>query len=159
MQILDIKDDCGNTIRLNESSIHMINTFNIQVTKEFLSKNIDKAIHILYKEHPKLLNSKIDSEGYLLDDNGDKVLDEANNAIKATKQKIDLPIELIEVLILGMAVKSYSIRALTNDPRTGTSYVLNPYIDRYELAIQKAINYGYLPQENLKTDVSRQGFI
>ena len=150
MQILDIKDDCGNTIRLNESSIHMINTFNIQVTKEFLSKNIDKAIHILYKEHPKLLSSKIDSEGYLLDDNGDKVLDEANNAIKAIKQKIDLPIELI---------KSYSIRALTNDPRTGTSYVLNPYIDRYELAIQKAINYGYLPQENLKTDVSRQGFI
>lgn len=138
MQILDIKDDYREQILLNTNYVHMIDTFRIQVEKELLSKHYDNTLHILYKKHPNLVTK-------------DKTPEE---------QTIDLPIELIDVLLLGIAVKAHGMGTLTNDPRTGTSYVQNPYIDRYELAIKKAMDNGYLPPIDLsKRKVTTKGFI
>ena len=138
MQILDIKDDYKELILLNTKYVHMINTFTIQVEKELLHKHHDNTLHILYRKHPKLVSTQKTPE----------------------EQTIDLPIELIDVLLLGIAVKAHGMGTLTNDPRTGTSYVQNPYIDRYELAIKKAIDNGYLPPNDLsKRTVSTKGFI
>ena len=108
MQILDIKDNYQSDINLNEHLVHMVDTFSIQVEKELLNRHKTNTLHILYKDHPKLVD----------------------DTLPAQEQKLALPIELIEVLLLGMAVKAYGIGALTNDPRTGSSYVQNPYIDR-----------------------------
>lgn len=137
MQIIDIKDDYKSDINFNESLVHMIDTYNIQVERKLLDEYKDNTLHILYRKHPQLVTI-------------DKTPDE---------QKIDLPIELIEVLLLGIAVKAYGMGTLTNDPRTGTSYVQNPYVDRYEVAIKKAIDYGYLPQNKInQRKVTDKGF-
>ena len=137
MQILDIKDDHKSPILLNTNLVHMIDTFNLQVEKELANKFRENTLHILYKKHPQLLTTE--KTPY--------------------EQKIDLPIELIDVLLLGIAVKAHGMGTLTNDPRTGSSYVQNPYVDRYELAIQKAINNGYLNQTNINQRTVRdKGF-
>ena len=137
MQILDIKDDHKSPILLNTNLVHMIDTFNLQVEKELANKFKENTLHILYKKHPQLLTTEKTPE----------------------EQKIDLPIELIDVLLLGIAVKAHGMGTLTNDPRTGSSYVQNPYVDRYELAIQKAINNGYLNQTNInQRTVKDKGF-
>lgn len=138
MQILDIKDNYDNKIILNDELVHMVDTFTIQVEKELLKKYNDNTLHILYKKHPTLLTTEKQPE----------------------EQSVDLPIELIDVLLLGIAVKAHGMGTLTNDPRTGTSYVQNPYVDRYELAIKKAIDYGYLPKPRInERKVTDKGFI
>jgi hypothetical protein len=143
MQILDIKDDYKSPILLNTNLVHMITTFKIQVEKELVNKYKENTLHILYKKHPILLKTKNDD----------------GSLCKPEDQKVDLPIELIDVLLLGIAVKAHGMGTLTNDPRTGTSYVQNPYVDRYELAIKKAIDNGYLNQTNInQRTVHTKGF-
>ncbi len=138
MQILDIQDDYQTEIRLNEQKVHKVDTFTIQVEKELLERYDDNTLHILYKRHPKLVDS----------------------AIPAQDQKVDIPIELLECILLGMAVKAHSMSILTNDPRTGSSYVQNPYIDRYELAIKKALENGYITSTNfVRKDYKKKGFV
>lgn len=139
MRILNIRDKHRTDIALNDRYVHTINQNKIQVEQSLLNSYNNNSLYILYKEFPKLCSVDIEPQN----------------------QKVDLPIELIEVLILGMAVKAYGMGALTNDPRTGTSYVQNPYIDRYELAIKKAIDYGYLHEESIQSfrDVRTKGFI
>lgn len=139
MKILDIKDKYRSDINLNEKYVYSINQNKIQVEHSLLKAHSNNSLYILYKEFPQLCTVDIEPKD----------------------QKVDLPVELIEILILGMAVKAYGMGALTNDPRTGTSYVQNPYIDRYELAIKKAIDYGYLHEESIQSfrSVRTKGFI
>lgn len=139
MKILEINDKYHTDIALNDRYVHTVNQDKIQVEQSLLKAHSKNSLFVLYKEFPTLCTIDID----------------------AKDQKVDLPIELIEVLILGMAVKAYGMGALTNDPRTGTSYVQNPYIDRYELAIKKAIDNGYLHGESMQSfrNVTTKGFI
>lgn len=137
MQILNIQDKYRSDIKINERFVHTIDTDTLQLEKGFLERYQDNELYILHKVPPRLCKEWV-----------------------INSQEVDLPVELIEVLILGMAVKAHGMGALTNDPRTGTSYVQNPYIDRYELAIQKAQQYGYLPPENVTyRSVWDKGFI
>lgn len=138
MQILDIQDDYESDILLNERLVHLIDTFTIQVERELLNSHKDNTLHILFKKHPELVNSKID----------------------ASTQNVDIPIELVECVILGMAAKAHSMGFLSNDPRTGTSYVQNPYIDRYEAAIKKALDNGFImPTRMARKDWNVKGFV
>lgn len=138
MNILDIQDDYGTKINLNDEYVHTINSTTIQVEKRLLKKHKDNNLHILIREQPKLVDS----------------------SLKPEDQMLDLPIELIECLLLGLAVKAHNMGVLTNDPRTGSSYVTNPYIDRYEQAIKKAIDYGYIPAQTLeRKDFCRKALV
>lgn len=139
MKILQIEDKYNTEIELNDYCVFNVTPTKIQVEKSLLDAYIDNSLFVLYKDSPKLCSVDIEPN----------------------KQKVDLPPQLIEVLILGMAVKAYGMGALTNDPRTGSSYVQNPYIDRYELAIKKALDYGYLYEDTLihYRDISKKGFI
>jgi len=137
MKILNIEDKHKSDIRLNERLVHTIDVNTLQVEKALLQKFKDNSLYVLYKDSPKLCKD------YL-----------------SNKQIVDIPQFLIEVLVLGMAVKAHGMGALTNDPRTGTSYVQNPYIDRYELAIKKVLDYGYLPPNRINTrSIEMKGFI
>mgnify|MGYP006874320093 FL=1 len=76
------------------------------------------------------------------------------------EQEIDLPIQLIEVLMLGISAKARSANVVQIDPRAGTPYTINPYLERYELAIKKAIDSHFTNQQAIKhRDVSVKGFI
>ena len=135
MKILNIEDKHKSDIRLNERLVHTIDVNTLQVEKALLQKFKDNSLYVLYKDSPKLCKD------YL-----------------SNKQIVDIPQFLIEVLVL--AVKAHGMGALTNDPRTGTSYVQNPYIDRYELAIKKVLDYGYLPPNRINTrSIEMKGFI
>ena len=137
MKILDVQDKYQSDIRLNERLVHTINSNTLQVERELLTEHKDNSLYVLYKVPPKLCKE------YL-----------------TNKQIVDIPQALIEALILGMAVKAHGMGALTNDPRTGGSYVQNPYIDRYELAIKKVLDYGYLPPLRINTrTIQTKGFI
>lgn len=138
MQILDIQDDHNSDILLNERLVHLIDTFTIQVERELLNKYSSNKLHILFKKHPELVDS----------------------TKEANTQNVDIPIELVECVILGMAAKAHSMGFLSNDPRTGTSYVQNPYIDRYEAAIKKAIDNGFImPTRMGRKDWDMKGFV
>lgn len=137
MKILQVEDKYRSDIRLNERLVHTLDTNTIQVERKLLKQHKENSLYILHKVPPKLC------------------VDYLSN-----KQIVDIPQELIEVLVLGMAVKAHGMGALTNDPRTGTSYVQNPYIDRYELAIKKVLDYGYLPPTRINTrTITTKGFI
>lgn len=138
MQILDIQDDYNSDILLNERLVHLIDTFTIQVERELLNKYGENNLHILFKKHPELVDS----------------------TKEANTQNVDIPIELVECVIFGMAAKAHSMGFLSNDPRTGTSYVQNPYIDRYEAAIKKAIDNGFImPTRMARKDWNMKGFV
>lgn len=138
MQILKITDNYNNDILLNERGVHMVDTFNIQVEKDLVNKYAENSLHILYKKHPNLCVT-------------DKL---------AEDQYVDAPIELLEVLLLGMSVKAHTMGFLTTDPRTGQSYVQNPYIDRYEMAIKKALDAGIIQStSNKRQDLRKKGFV
>lgn len=138
MQILDIQDNYRSNIRFNESLVYSITPTSIQVAKKLLDTHPNNTLHILIKSPPKLVT----------------------NDLTAKEQNVDLPMELIECLILGIAAKANDMGVLSNDPRTGTSYVVNPYIDRYELAIKKAIDNCYLmPQSLLRKDYYIKGLV
>lgn len=116
----------------------MVDTFNIQVEKDLVNKYAENSLHILYKKHPNLcVTNKLAEEQY-----------------------VDAPIELLEVLLLGMSVKAHTMGFLTTDPRTGQSYVQNPYIDRYEMAIKKALDAGIIQStSNKRQDLRKKGFV
>ena len=76
------------------------------------------------------------------------------------EQEIDLPMQLIEVLMLGISAKARSANVVQIDPRAGTPYTINPYLERYELAIKKAIDSHFVNQQAIRRrDVSVKGFI
>lgn len=76
------------------------------------------------------------------------------------EQEIDLPYQLIEVLMLGISAKARSANVVQIDPRAGTPYTINPYLERYELAIKKAIDSHFTNQQSIgRRDVSVKGFI
>ncbi len=77
------------------------------------------------------------------------------------EQEIDLPVQLIEVLMLGIAAKARSDNSLqVMTGAGGTSYMINPYLERYELAVKKAIDNQFVNQQAIRQrDVSVKGFI
>ena len=138
MQILEIKDEFKSEIKLNEELVHTSSPTEIQVEQKLLNKHTGNNLYVRVKLPPRLVDS----------------------TKQASDQSVDLPPELLECLLLGIAVKASSIKALSNDPRTGTSYVQNPYMERYELAIKKARDNGYTPQTSMKTlGVFDKGFV
>lgn len=75
------------------------------------------------------------------------------------EQEIDLPIQLMELLMLGISCKARSANVLQVDPRAGTPYMINPYLERYELAIKKAIDNQFINQSGIeKRTVYTKGF-
>lgn len=138
MIILDVQDAYGNTYSTNEYGIHKIDDMTIQVEKAILNKYSSNTLYIRYKDHPNLCVMNI----------------------PASQQIVDIPIELLECVLLGMSVKAHTMGFLTTDPRTGQSYVQNPYIDRYEMAIKKAIANGYIQPTRLeRKDWEQKGFV
>lgn len=76
------------------------------------------------------------------------------------EQEIDLPMQLVEVLMLGISAKARSANVVQLDPRAGTPYTINPYLERYELAIKKAIDSHFVNQQAVRhRDISVKGFI
>lgn len=137
-QIIEIKDDYNTPIVLNEEFVHNVNPDVIQVEKSLVNRYENNKLHILYTKSPKMVS----------------------DTLPADQQIVDIPIQLLECLILGIASKASNIGQLTQDPRTGTSYMPNVYIERYELAVKKAVNEGFLYQVGLnKRTVSTKGFI
>lgn len=76
------------------------------------------------------------------------------------EQEIDLPIQLMEVLMLGISAKARSSNVVQIEVRTGSSYIINPYLERYELALKKVIDSHFTNQQSIgRRDVSTKGFI
>ena len=141
LQILDIQDNHSTDIKLNTKVVHNTKGMHkIQVEKWLLEKYKDNALDILVRLQPDML--KNDGDNTDLD------------------QIVDLPMQLINLLILGMSVKAHSIGVLTVDPRTGTPYNINPYIERYQIELKTAQYLGYLPaQVNVMRDVTNTYFV
>ncbi|EAL4587030.1 hypothetical protein NON42_001165 [Campylobacter coli] len=137
-KILEVKDDYKSPIVLNDNLVHNVSPNVIQVEKELANKYDSNTLHILYTKQPKMVT----------------------DTLPADQQIVDIPEALLECLLLGIASKVSNIGQLTNDPRTGTSYMPNVYIERYEKAIEKVIGEGFLYQLGLnKRDVHTKGFI
>lgn len=140
-KILDIKDNYRTSIKLNDRIVHMVDDKTIQVEKWFRQKYTDNNLSILYQKSPKLVEYK---EGAPLDIN----------------QEVDLPPQLLDLLLLAISKNAHSIGQQTIDPRTGTPYLLNPYIERFELAMKNAVDNAKI--QPLGTDfrcVHTKGFI
>ena len=140
-KILDIKDNYRTPIKLNDRIVHMVDERTIQVEKWFRQKYTDNNLSILYQKSPNLIEYK---EGTAF----------------AINQEVDLPPQLLDLLLLAISKHSHSIGQQTIDPRTGTPYLLNPYIERFELAMKNAIDNAKI--QPLGTDfrcVHTKGFI
>ena len=139
-QFLEVSDDYKSPIILNDRYVFSVNPSTIQITKDLRFRYPDKKnnLHIVYKKAPVL----------------NKAEGDANN------QYVDIPPILIECVILGMAKFAHSSGLLTTDQRVGGSYIVNPYLERYELAIKKAFENGFIVDRGMhKRTVQTKGFI
>jgi hypothetical protein len=64
-------------------------------------------------------------------------------------QEIDCPIQLVELLKLGISCQARTANTLQQDPRVGTTYIINPFLERYELAVKKALENQFLNQPSM----------
>lgn len=138
-QFLEITDSYNSPIILNDKFVFSVNPETIQITKDLRYKYPDKknTLYIIYRKEPKLNKAEGD----------------------ATKQYVDIPPILLECLILGMAKYAHTTGLLTTDQRVGGSYIVNPYLERYELAIKKAIENGFIIDRGIhKRNVYTKGF-
>ena len=139
-QFLEVSDDYKSPIILNDRYVFSVNPSTIQITKDLRFRYPDKKnnLHIVYKKAPVL----------------NKAEGDANN------QYVDIPPILIECVILGMAKFAHSSGLLTTDQSVGGSYIVNPYLERYELAIKKALENGFIVDRGMhKRTVQTKGFI
>lgn len=65
------------------------------------------------------------------------------------EQEIDCPIQLVELLKLGISCQARTANTLQQDPRVGTTYIINPFLERYELAVKKALENQFLNQPSM----------
>lgn len=139
-QFLEVSDDYKSPIILNDRYVFSVNPSTIQITKDLRFRYPDKKnnLHIVYKKAPVLNKAEGD----------------------ANDQYVDIPPILIECVILGMAKFAHSSGLLTTDQRVGSSYIVNPYLERYELAIKKALENGFIVDRGMhKRTVQTKGFI
>ena len=139
-QFLEVSDSYKSPILLNDRYVFNVTPDSIQITKDLRYKYPDKQNHlyIVYRKFPELNKAEGD----------------------ANLQYVDLPPILIECLILGMAKTAHSTGLLTTDQRVGGSYIVNPYLERYELALKKAMEYGFIIDRGVtKRSVRTKGFI
>lgn len=140
LQILNVSDSFNSPIILNSQLVFTVNPTTLQIVKELRHKYPDRknTLYVIYKKFPNLNEDKGD----------------ANN------QNVDIPKILLECVILGMAKFAHSTGLLTTDTRVGGSYIVNPYLERYELAIKKAFEYGFIQDSDLLTrDIRSKGFL
>lgn len=173
--ILDIKDDYKNDIMYDDKFVFIKNYNTLQVDNSFISKFPRNDLHLIVKMNPKLIEIDDDikeatnysfarrPETNLTEEEKKKIEIEMNNKKKILdsflEQEIDLPIQLIELLMLGISCKARTANVFQMDNRTGTAYAINPYLERYELAIKKAVDNQFINQVGIeKRDVSTKGF-
>lgn len=173
--ILDIKDDYNNDIMYDDKLVFIKNYNTIQVDRNFIDKYEKNNLHLIVKINPKLIEIDDDikeatntsfsrrPETNLTEEEKKNIELEMQNKQKIIEnfleQEIDLPIQLIELLMLGISCKARTANVFQMDNRTGTAYAINPYLERYELAIKKAIDNQFINQIGIeKRDVSTKGF-
>lgn len=158
LSLISIQDEYDSVIDINSKMVHFASTDVLQVTKELRSKFKDNSLYLVIRLVPELLNPpKIQYKP-----NTNVPTDESKQQIQSYLENtyIDLPIQLQECLILGIGSKAHSMGFLSNDPRTGTASVVNPYLERYELSIKKAKENGFVHQTTLEhRTISTKGFI
>lgn len=138
-QFLEISDSYKSPIILNDRFVFSVNPTTIQITKDLRYKYPDKGnnLYIVYRKEPKLNKAEGD----------------------AREQYVDIPPILLECVILGMAKFAHTTGLLTTDQRVGGSYIVNPYLERYELAIKKAMENGFVTDRGMhKRSVYTKGF-
>lgn len=173
--ILDIKDNYKNDIMYDDKFVFIKNYNTLQVEKDFIERYPNNDLHIIVKMNPKLIEIDDDireatnfsfsrrPESNLTEEEKQKIEIKMNNQKKILdnflEQEIDLPIQLIELLMLGISCKARTANVFQMDNRTGTAYAINPYLERYELAIKKAVDNQFINQIGIeKRDVSTKGF-
>lgn len=173
--ILDIKDDYKNDIMYDDKFVFIKNYNTLQVDNSFISKFPKNDLHLIVKMNPRLIEIDDDikeatnysfarrPETNLTEEEKKKIEIEMNNKKKILdsflEQEIDLPVQLIELLMLGISCKARTANVFQMDNRTGTAYAINPYLERYELAIKKAVDNQFINQVGIeKRDVSTKGF-
>lgn len=173
--ILDIKDDYKNDIMYDDKFVFIKNYNTLQVDNSFISKFPKNDLHLIVKMNPRLIEIDDDikeatnysfarrPETNLTEEEKKKIEIEMNNKKKILdsflEQEIDLPVQLIELLMLGISCKARTANVFQMDNRTGTAYAINPYLERYELAVKKAVDNQFINQVGIeKRDVSTKGF-
>lgn len=173
--ILDIKDEYKNDIMYDDKFVFIKNYNTLQVDKSFIDKYPNNNLHLIVKMNPKLIEIDDDikeatnssfsrrPETNLTEEEKQKIEIEMQNKKKIIdnflEQEIDLPIQLIELLMLGISCKARTANVFQMDNRTGTAYAINPYLERYELAVKKAVDNQFINQVGIeKRDISTKGF-
>lgn len=158
LSLISITDDFDTPIKLNDNFVHMANESTLQVTRDLREKYTQNNLHLVIRLAPEML--KVPKMEY--QDGTNKPTDESKQAVEdyLDNTQVDLPAQLLECLMLGIGAKAHSMGFLSNDARTGTASVVNPYLERYELAIKKAKENGFVHQTGLESrTVYTKGFI
>lgn len=176
MRIFSIEDDYGTPIHFEKDGVFLVNPNTIQVEDKILRRNrfYNNNLHLIVQVNPKLITIPEDVEEAIRKlysnlpgtaaGNKNEVVDYDRNIttteIKAEYREkvrkfmeetyIDLPIQLIECLKLGVSMQASTITSFQVDPRAGTPYSVNPYLERYELAIKKAIDKGFVLRRGIQ---------
>lgn len=176
MRIFSIEDDYGTPIHFEKDGVFLVNPNTIQVEDKILRRNrhFNNNLHLIVQVNPKLITIPEDVEEAIRKlysnlpgtaaGNKNEVVDYDRNIttteIKAEYREkvrkfmeetyIDLPIQLIECLKLGVSMQASTITSFQVDPRAGTPYSINPYLERYELAIKKAIDKGFVLRRGIQ---------
>lgn len=141
--LIELSDEVKSAIQENKQRIPGY----IENTQQDKVVNDDKGIKII-KDNEIINVNSLDSTR-----TNKEIIDEF------LEQEIDLPIQLIELLMLGVSCNARKGNVVQLDQRVGTTYIVNPYLERYELAVKKAIDNQYINQPGIeKRTVSTKGF-
>lgn len=158
LSLLSIVDDYQSNIEINDKFVYFASANTIQITQDLRDKFPTNNLNCVIRLAPTLLQCP--KPKYQA--NSNELTPESKAEIEKylTNTEIDLPDQLQECLILGIGAKAHSMGFLSNDPRTGTASVVNPYLERYELAVKKAKENGFVHQTDLASrKVWTKGFI
>lgn len=176
MRIFSIEDDFGTPIHFEKDGVFLVNPNTIQVEDKILDKSRiwNNTLHLVVQVNPKLITIPDDVQeairnvyswlpgvnvevpnkevNYELEQTTKNIKEEYYKTISKWMKEtyIDLPIQLIECLKLGVSLQASTVGGTQIDPRAGTPYSINPYLERYELAIKKAIDKGFILRRGIQ---------
>lgn len=165
-----IQVDKGYALSHPRNNLHLICKINpilLEITDEVkaaISENTSRLFGYINntQQNRVTVDREVIKDSEIIDINSiDKSKKNSEILKEFLEQEIDLPVQLIEILMLGISAKARSANVsqiITG--AGGSAYVINPYLERYELAIKKAIDSQFVNQQAVKTrDVSVKGFI
>ena len=155
--------------KFNKNCLHIICKMNPQLldisdeVKAAVNENTARIFgYVENTKQEKVTSSQevIESEETINVNSLDKTKKNSEVLKEFLEQEIDLPLQLVEVLMLGISAKARTANVVQIDPRAGTPYSINPYLERYELAIKKAVDNQFINQLPVgRRDVSVKGFV